>query len=154
MLSQSQFCQVVVSLILLAFISKTISYDRSGLGITDLLSENIPTSTVNLDYHDNDISYLPTGVFTSNHSNLLTMQFNANNISDIADFCFVEVEQVTNIYLGWNRLEVIRLNMFAGLFELKSLFLHNNPLVYSIEAGSFDHMLHLKSLRLTVSQST
>ena len=153
--SQSQLCQVVFFLVLIAFINKTtavVGHNRAGQGITDLLSENIPANVEDVNYHKNNITYVPIGVFTSNHSNLVTIRLNENLIADIQDFCFVAVEQVRTIFLGWNRLEVIRVNMFAGLFELVHLALHYNRL-HTVEAGSFDHMLQLKALRPDVSHS-
>ncbi len=76
------------------------SYNRADRGLTDLLLESIPVSTHDAKYHRNNLTFVPIGVFTSNHTNMETIRLNSNLISDLADFCFSAVPSLEYLYIG------------------------------------------------------
>ncbi len=104
-------------IILFALIRKTSSavfFGRAGQGISNLLTLNIPATTTDVRLQGNLATFLPTGVFRSRHSKLLTISLVNNRIADVEDFSLAAVPSLTYVWLRQNKLQELRKNMFAG----------------------------------------
>ena len=141
----------------LCVITAQIVYDKSGEGITNMLSVQIPSDTEDVRFDLNSISHVPAHYF-QNLPNLDTIWSRSNVISDVDPYAFSGVPSVTCIDFGNNKLEVITETMFQGLPNLRILWLGAN-LIHEIHPGSFNDNtalteLYLESNRLEIVNKT
>ena len=75
------------------------------------------------------------------------------NISDIEPGAFEGLTSLTNLSLGYNRLERLYSNMFSGVNNCKWLDLQENQIT-EIEPRSFDGLSNLEWLGLNINRLT
>ena len=101
---------------------------------------------IKLDLRDNEISYLPYGIF-ANLSQLRDLYLDNNNISDLSGIC-TDLPRLSHLSLNHNFLTTVSpTHCFAGMNHLEVLDLRNNDIVY-LPDGICANLSQLKYLDL------
>ncbi len=94
-----------------------------------VVPNNIPAEALRVYLQDNNIIYLPPGVF-SNLSKSHILHLERNKISSIERESFIGLTKLKRLYLGWNPIFLIFESAFDNLHSIKMIGLNNIPLTF------------------------
>ncbi len=131
----SLISMILLSWDYLTYVNAYQPFDRSNLGVTDLLNYTIPVGTTDFIFPVNQITYVPAGYYVAIPT-LVVIRLWQNIISNIADSAFSGVPGVEILDLTNNNMDVIRTRMFEGLWNIRELYISSNQ-IHTVETGSF-----------------
>jgi hypothetical protein len=126
--------------------------DCSSLNLTSIIAkdDDLVAMESATDYRltANRISIIKARAFFG-FSQLKYLYMQGNIISDIESNAFINIKSTVRlINLGYNKLETVRNDQFAGLTELKLLIFSGNPIKFVSELSSIHSDRMLPQLRL------
>ncbi|XP_055588501.1 chaoptin isoform X2 [Uranotaenia lowii] len=109
---------------------------------------------VSVELHDNQIDVLQKGTFQGDiHNKLAMISLRYNNLKQIPSHSFVDLEELSALYLDDNRIESIDKRAFMNLDNLKHLNLRGNRL-NRIAEEAFQNLPELEKLDLAYNLLT
>lgn len=107
---------------------------------------NIPLSTTHLNLDSNQIKFLEKNLTYLTKLQYLSL---ANNrLDSLSNDDFVTLQKIEDLDLSSNQIQTISPRTFSNMFNLKHLYLHNNPWIpkFYNENGQFQSNTRLNSL--------
>uniref|UniRef100_A0A158P8W5 TIR domain-containing protein n=1 Tax=Angiostrongylus cantonensis TaxID=6313 RepID=A0A158P8W5_ANGCA len=107
----------------------------------NFIDESSPTVCVSdvLEFVDlswNRIKVLPTRLFPHSTATLVHLHLESNVIADLKPFELMNYTRLQTLNVASNRLEQLRNDVFAGVYELNALLLSNNS-IQTVESAVF-----------------
>ncbi|XP_032890012.1 slit homolog 1 protein isoform X1 [Amblyraja radiata] len=109
------------------------------------LPRGIPRNVTELYLDGNQLSAVPSELYTFKHLQLVDMS--NNQISSLTNMSFINMSQLTTLILSYNSLRCIPASAFQGLRSLRLLSLHGNE-ISALPKGIFADVASLSHLAI------